>query len=114
MKKCVALLLALVLLLSIAGCSGDDSTVRIACFPNVTHTQALLGRIDETFEARFGEKTQVEWYTFNAGPSEVEALFAGNIDIGYVGPIPAISVCQVKGRCVDYCRCDQWWFGAGY
>lgn len=97
MKKCVALLLTLVLLLSIAGCSGDDSTVRIACFPNVTHTQALLGRIDETFEARFGEETQVEWYTFNAGPSEVEALFAGNIDIGYIGPIPAINA-YVRSR----------------
>ncbi len=34
---------------------------------------------------------------FNAGPSLVEALFAGEVDIGYVGPGPALAA-QVKSR----------------
>jgi NitT/TauT family transport system substrate-binding protein len=33
----------------------------------------------------------VKWVAFNAGPSEIEALFAGQIDIGYIGPVPAVS-----------------------
>jgi NitT/TauT family transport system substrate-binding protein len=34
---------------------------------------------------------------FNAGPSLIEALFAGEIDIGYVGPGPALNA-HSKGR----------------
>ena len=33
----------------------------------------------------------VEWTLFNAGPSAVEALFAGAIDAAYIGPNPAIN-----------------------
>lgn len=38
-----------------------------------------------------GRDINVKWTAFNAGPAEVEALFAGDIDIGYIGPVPAIS-----------------------
>ena len=31
------------------------------------------------------------WNTFTAGSSEIEAIFAGEIDIGYIGPVPAIN-----------------------
>jgi NitT/TauT family transport system substrate-binding protein len=34
---------------------------------------------------------KIEWKTFNAGPSAIEALFAGAIDMTYVGPNPAIN-----------------------
>ncbi len=34
---------------------------------------------------------KIEWKTFNAGPSAIEALFAGAIDMTYVGPNPTIS-----------------------
>jgi NitT/TauT family transport system substrate-binding protein len=33
----------------------------------------------------------VKWVAFNAGPAEIEALFAGQIDIGYIGPVPAVN-----------------------
>jgi ABC-type nitrate/sulfonate/bicarbonate transport system substrate-binding protein len=33
----------------------------------------------------------MEWTSFNAGPSAVEALFAGAIDVTYVGPNPAVN-----------------------
>lgn len=39
----------------------------------------------------------MKWTSFNAGPSEVEALFSGDIDIGYIGPVPAISA-NVKSK----------------
>jgi NitT/TauT family transport system substrate-binding protein len=34
---------------------------------------------------------KIEWTTFNAGPSAIEALFAGAIDMTYIGPNPAIT-----------------------
>ena len=39
----------------------------------------------------FGKDINVKWTAFNAGPAEVETLFAGDIDIGYIGPVPAIG-----------------------
>lgn len=63
--------------------------IRIGHFPNVTHAQALLARAEGTFEKALG--VQVEWITFNAGPSAIEALFTDAIDATYVGPNPAIN-----------------------
>src|SRR5919106_408115 len=34
---------------------------------------------------------RVESFVFNAGPSAIEALFGGQIDVAYVGPNPAIN-----------------------
>jgi NitT/TauT family transport system substrate-binding protein len=39
----------------------------------------------------FGDQYQVKWQSFNAGSAEIEAMFAGEVDIGYIGPIPAIN-----------------------
>lgn len=79
----------------LAGCSGGngskESDVNIGYFNNVTHAQALYMKANGTLEEAFGEDTSVSWTAFNAGPAEVEALFSGDIDIGYIGPVPAIS-----------------------
>lgn len=42
------------------------------------------------FEERIPGYT-FEWYTYNAGPSAMEAFFARSIDLTYVGPSPAIN-----------------------
>ncbi|GMA97631.1 aliphatic sulfonate ABC transporter substrate-binding protein [Pelosinus sp. IPA-1] len=80
----------------ISGCSSStaenkNTKVRIAHFPNITHSQALVGRANGQFQKALGEANQIEWKTFNAGPAEIEALFAGEVDIGYIGPGPAIN-----------------------
>ena len=33
----------------------------------------------------------IQWFPFNAGPSAMEAIFAGSIDLTYVGPNPALN-----------------------
>jgi NitT/TauT family transport system substrate-binding protein len=38
-----------------------------------------------------GPNVKIDWKIFNAGPSAIEALFAGAIDMTYVGPNPTIS-----------------------
>ena len=75
------------------GSSGkaDSTEVNMGYFNNVTHAQALYMKAEGTLEEAFGENVTVNWTAFNAGPSEVEALFAGEIDIGYIGPVPAIT-----------------------
>lgn len=64
--------------------------VRIGYFPNLTHATALVGVEEGLFQKELGGTT-VKTSTFNAGPSEIEALNAGSIDIGWIGPSPAIN-----------------------
>ncbi|MCD8338535.1 MAG: aliphatic sulfonate ABC transporter substrate-binding protein [Lachnospiraceae bacterium] len=91
-------------LLGLTGCSSQSSDsssdinansetveVRMAYFPNITHAQALVMKNEGTLEETLGEGFEVSWTSFTAGSSEVEALFAQEIDIGYIGPVPAIN-----------------------
>lgn len=72
--------------------SGSGQTdVRIAYFPNITHTQALVMKNRKTLEEKWKDTCNVSWTSFNAGPAEMEAIFAGEIDLGYIGPVPALS-----------------------
>ena len=65
-------------------------SVKIGYFPNLTHATALVGVQQGFFQKELGA-TKVEPATFNAGPSEIEALNAGSVDIGFVGPSPAVN-----------------------
>ncbi|MBA2681479.1 MAG: ABC transporter substrate-binding protein [Ktedonobacteraceae bacterium] len=71
--------------------SGEKVTVHLGYFPNVTHAVALVGVSRGTFGKALGSNVTLSTKTFNAGPSLIEALFAHSIDIGYVGPNPAIN-----------------------
>ncbi|MFJ3865018.1 aliphatic sulfonate ABC transporter substrate-binding protein [Streptomyces nigra] len=68
---------------------GLDS-VRIGYFGNLTHATALVGRHEGLFQQELGG-TRAEYATFNAGPSEIEALNSGSVDIGWIGPSPAVN-----------------------
>ncbi|MGV9351014.1 ABC transporter substrate-binding protein [Streptomyces spiralis] len=68
--------------------SADE--VKIGYFPNLTHATALVGVQEGLFQKELGGTT-IKPLTFNAGPSEIEALNAGSIDIGWIGPSPAIN-----------------------
>lgn len=73
------------------GTSKKEDAVRMAYFPNITHAQALVMKQQGVLEKELGEGVNVTWTSFNAGPAEIEAIFAGEIDIGYIGPVPAVS-----------------------
>ena len=94
MKRKINIFLISVFTITIAfsGCKQSNAnTIRIGFFPNLTHSQAVYGYVNGDFEKAFGEQYQIKWQSFNAGPSEIEAMFAGEVDIGYIGPIPAIN-----------------------
>jgi NitT/TauT family transport system substrate-binding protein len=85
-------LVFLSLILSIAVlASAQTTTVRVGAFPNITHPQAMIGKANGSFEKAMGPNVKIDWKTFNAGPSAIEALFAGAIDMAYIGPNPTVS-----------------------
>lgn len=80
----------------------EKIVIRVGHFPNVTHAQGLIGhhfsreakagkRPKGWFEERLGENVEILWFVYNAGPSAMEALFAGSLDMTYVGPSPALN-----------------------
>jgi NitT/TauT family transport system substrate-binding protein len=93
---------SLVLTMVLAGCAvvatvvPDPSpatpvTVRLGYFPNITHSQALIGVARGDFQKALGANITLDAKQFNAGPSVIEALFANQLDIAYIGPNPAIN-----------------------
>lgn len=90
MKIKSLLLLAFVIGFSVA-LTAQPALVRVGAFPNVTHPQAMIGKANGWFEKALSKDARIEWRSFNAGPSAIEALFAGAIDMAYVGPNPAIN-----------------------
>lgn len=64
--------------------------VKIGYFPNLTHATALVGDQEGLLQKELGG-TKIKASTFNAGPSEIEALNSGSIDIGWIGPSPSIN-----------------------
>ena len=89
-----ATLLLLVAHLPVA--QAEKVTLRVGYFPNVTHAQGVIGSHGTRekhgwFEQQLGPDVTIQWYPFNAGPSAMEAVFAGSIDLTYVGPNPALN-----------------------
>ena len=94
MVRLASLLLALLALTSTA--CAEDHVIRVGFFPNVTHAQALvahnLSRHGKGwFEERLGPGIRIEWFSYNAGPSAMEAILARSLDMTYVGPNPAVN-----------------------
>ncbi|MGW2543459.1 aliphatic sulfonate ABC transporter substrate-binding protein [Kitasatospora sp. NPDC001574] len=73
---------------SAAKLSADS--VKIGYFANLTHGTPLVGLQEGILQKELGA-TQIKTQVFNAGPAEIEALNAGSIDIGWIGPSPAIN-----------------------
>ncbi|WP_405721493.1 aliphatic sulfonate ABC transporter substrate-binding protein [Streptomyces sp. NBC_01537] len=67
------------------------SEVKIGYFANLTHGTALVGLAKNGPIRQALGSTTVKTSVFNAGPAEIEALNAGSIDIGWIGPSPSIN-----------------------
>jgi NitT/TauT family transport system substrate-binding protein len=79
--------------------SPQSRTLRIGYFPNLNHAQAVIGLqqggdFQKILSANANDTNKgvsIEPFVFSAGPSAIEALFGGQIDVAYVGPNPAIN-----------------------
>lgn len=96
MKRSYLVILGVFAIFATAQLAVAGETIRIGHFPNVTHVQGLVAHhLTRTghgwFEERLGKDVKIEWYVYNAGPSAIEAILAGSIDLTYVGPNPALN-----------------------
>ena len=66
------------------------STVRIGFFPNLTHAPALIA-VEKGYYTAQIKGVKVEIKDFVSGTTLSEAFAAGAIDIGLIGPGPAIN-----------------------
>lgn len=71
--------------------STDENTVRVAFFPNLGHSIAIVGIEKGIFAEKLGNQTMIKTRLFDSGPQVIESLFANQIDLAYVGPGPAIN-----------------------
>ena len=77
---------------------ATSNALRIGYFPNLNHAQAVIGLNSGDFKKTFSKDgITVQSTVFNAGPTLIEALFANQIDVAYVGPNPAINGYVVSG-----------------
>jgi NitT/TauT family transport system substrate-binding protein len=109
--RVLAVLAIAPLVLAAAACGNDtgssakaasDGTaaapeLRLGYFANVTHAPALIGVQEGYIADELGKGTKLTTQVFNAGPDEVEALFAGAIDAAYIGPSPTINAYGQSG-----------------
>ena len=78
------------------GAAEQKTIIRFGHFPNITHAQGVIAHALSRqgkgwFEERFGPGVEIQWFTYNAGPSAMEAIFAGSLDLTYVGQGPALN-----------------------
>jgi NitT/TauT family transport system substrate-binding protein len=55
-----------------------------------------MSRHGEGWFERYLPGYTIEWYTYNAGPTAMEALFGRTADLTYVGPSPALNAYAVS------------------
>ena len=82
--------------------NAKTDSLKIGYFPNLNHAQAIIGLNNGDFkqiienDKNLGNISLKE-FVFTAGPSALEALYAGQIDVAYVGPNPTINGYIVSG-----------------
>ena len=101
-------------LLLAAGCSSSSSssaansgstasggsapvTVSLGFLTNITHASALVGLKEGFFAKALGSAGTLKATAFSTGTEETTALLAGQLDVAYVGPNPAINAWQKSG-----------------
>ncbi|MET3508508.1 aliphatic sulfonate ABC transporter substrate-binding protein [Halalkalibacter oceani] len=107
MKKWLKMTGAALLLATITACgaggtgssSTEDGPVRIGYFPNLDHAAAIVGKEKGFFDQQLGDRG-AEYTHFPNGNDFIDALETGNLDIGYVGPGPAINYFLAGGDIV--------------
>ncbi|MBM7699505.1 aliphatic sulfonate ABC transporter substrate-binding protein [Kurthia huakuii] len=94
----VVALLAVVL----AACGSEDNKgaaepqdsvneVRIGYFPNMTHIATIVALEKGFYSEQLGNDVKITTNTFNDGSAFMEAMSTDAIDVGTVGPTPALT-----------------------
>lgn len=95
-KKIFALTVSAVIAVAQVASAQEKTVIRFGHFPNITHAQGVIAHAFSRqgkgwYEERLGPNVEIQWFTYNAGPSAMEAIFAGSLDLTYVGQGPALN-----------------------
>jgi NitT/TauT family transport system substrate-binding protein len=87
--------IAAIILGAPAASAQQKLVIRFGHFPNITHAQGVIAHAFTRegkgwFEQRI-PNAEIQWFTYNAGPAAMEAIFARSLDVTYVGPGPALN-----------------------
>ena len=120
MKKLLILISFAALAVFVAACGGDDNAasktptpaagsptaigatptdfpdsgpvmLHLGYYPNFTHAVPLVGLNNGIFAEEPGTNVTIDQKTFNAGPDEITAMFAGDLDAAFIGQSPAVN-----------------------
>lgn len=71
--------------------TNSISVVNIGYFANINHAPAILGVWSGAFQNALGPSTTLHTALFTSGGPEMLALLAGQLDMAFVGPNPAVN-----------------------
>src|SRR4051794_17131505 len=98
MKKLVGIISMLIIFtLVISACgsnkdsAADNITVKIGILKNVTHASGFVALQNGYFQDVFGKNAKIEVTGFDNGSDFSTAMATNQIDLGFVGPGPAIN-----------------------
>jgi NitT/TauT family transport system substrate-binding protein len=96
MKIKITAIIGMFLLCASFVAAQEKTTIRFGHFPNITHAQGVIAHALSRqgkgwFEKYLGPNVEIQWFTYNAGPSAMEAIFAKSLDVTYVGQGPALN-----------------------
>jgi NitT/TauT family transport system substrate-binding protein len=100
MKKMIAIISLLLVVTGVLSACGTDNkstqsaekvTVKIGILKNVTHAPGFIALKKGYLQEGFGPNATIEVTAFDNGSDFSTALATNQIDLGYVGPGPAIN-----------------------
>ena len=89
----IAAVIAIAIVAALSGAQeqSNQDKIRVAFFPSIGHAAPIVGIENGIFESGIGEEIKIETKLFDSGPQVIESIFAGSIDVAYVGPGPVIN-----------------------
>lgn len=96
MKKTILAILIIIVSISLIACGESEESsqevkeIKVGYFPNISHAPAMVGIEKGFFEEKLSD-LKVSTMNFPNGSLFMDALSTGQIDIGYVGPGPALN-----------------------
>ena len=89
----IAAVIAIAIVAALSGSQEqyNSDKLRVAFFPSIGHAAPIVGIENGIFESGIGEEIKIETKLFDSGPQVIESIFAGSIDVAYVGPGPVIN-----------------------
>ncbi len=89
----IAAVVAIAMVVALSGGQeqSNQDKIRVAFFPSIGHAAPIVGIENGIFESGIGQEIKIETKLFDSGPQVIESIFAGSIDVAYVGPGPVIN-----------------------